>query len=115
VPEGTLIAESLRPGTTLDGLALTVRKIIRHRPGGTTKDQPAVWTNIDFEVSEAEAGRNREPTAASTASPNLSWTGRSEFCYRAITRPLRWPGEQEEPPPYRHVRQPRRRDGRRAG
>jgi hypothetical protein len=53
--EGTLIAESLRPGTTLDGPALTVRKIVRHAPSGITEDQPAIWTNIDFEIADSEA------------------------------------------------------------
>jgi len=50
--EGTLIAESLRTGSTLDGLDLTVRKIARFAPRGTTDDQPAIWTSIDFEVAD---------------------------------------------------------------
>jgi hypothetical protein len=50
--EGTLIAESLRTGSTLDGLSLTVRKIARYAPGGTTDDQPAIWTAIEFEVAD---------------------------------------------------------------
>jgi hypothetical protein len=42
--EGTLIAESLRTGSTLGGLNLVVRKIARYAPGGITEDQPAIWT-----------------------------------------------------------------------
>jgi hypothetical protein len=53
--EGTLIAESLRAGTTLDSVPLTVRKIVRHRPAYTTDDQPPIWTNIEFEVADDDA------------------------------------------------------------
>ena len=53
--EGTLIAESLRVGTTLADLNLTVRKISRYRAGGTTPDQPGIWTALDFEAGESDA------------------------------------------------------------
>lgn len=53
--EGTLIAESLRVGTTLENLTLTVRKISRYQAQGTTADQPDVWTTLDFEADEAAA------------------------------------------------------------
>jgi hypothetical protein len=53
--EGTLIAESLRVGTNLENLELTVRKISRYRAKGTTPDQPGVWTVLDFEAAEAGA------------------------------------------------------------
>jgi hypothetical protein len=53
--EGTLIAESLRVGTVLPDLKLTVRKISRYRAGGTTPDQPEIWTTLDFEAEEAQA------------------------------------------------------------
>jgi len=51
--EGTLIAESLRVGTVLADLRLTVRKISRYRAGGTTPDQPDIWTTLDFEADDA--------------------------------------------------------------
>jgi hypothetical protein len=54
--EGTLIAESLRAGTTLTDLNLTVRKISRYRAGGTAPDQPDIWTALDFEADESDAG-----------------------------------------------------------
>jgi hypothetical protein len=54
--EGTLITESLRTGTSLENLKLTVRKISRYRARGTTPDQPDIWTTLDFEADEAEAG-----------------------------------------------------------
>jgi hypothetical protein len=53
--EGGLIAESLRVGTNLENLMLTVRKISRFRPGDTTADQPDIWTLLEFEADEAEA------------------------------------------------------------
>jgi len=54
--EGVLIAESLRPGTTLDRLPLKVRRIERRTISGTTADQPPIWTNIYFEVADEQAG-----------------------------------------------------------
>lgn len=53
--EGTLITESLRTGSSLDGLNLTVRKIARYAPGDVTEDQPAIWTSIDFELADGAA------------------------------------------------------------
>jgi len=53
--EGTLIAESLRVGTTLADLNLTVRTISRYRAGGARPDQPDIWTTLDFEADEAGA------------------------------------------------------------
>jgi hypothetical protein len=55
VIDGTLIAESLRVGTNLDNLRLTVRKISRYRAPGTTPDQPDIWCVLDFEADEADA------------------------------------------------------------
>jgi hypothetical protein len=67
--EGTLIAESLRSGTTLDGLDLTVRRIVRHTPGGIAEDQPAIWTNIDFEAVDEQAGALADALATMLAEP----------------------------------------------
>src|SRR5215831_5967958 len=53
--EGTLIAESLRVGTVLKDLKLTVHKISRYRARGTTPDQPEIWTTLDFEAEETQA------------------------------------------------------------
>lgn len=54
--EGTLITESLRVGTNLENLNLTVRKISRYRVQGTMPGQPGIWTVLDFEADEAQAG-----------------------------------------------------------
>lgn len=61
--DGALIAESLRVGTTLDNLALTVRKISRYQARGTIPDQPGIWTVLDFESDEAGAGELAEAFA----------------------------------------------------
>jgi hypothetical protein len=53
--EGTVIAESLRPGTSLKNLGLLVRSISRFEAPGTTADQPNTWTAFDFEADEAQA------------------------------------------------------------
>jgi hypothetical protein len=66
---GTLIAESLRVGTNLENLALTVRKISRYRAQGTTPDQPDIWTVLDFEADEAGARELAEAFAGSLGRP----------------------------------------------
>jgi hypothetical protein len=53
--EGTLIMESLRVGTTLEDLTLTVCKISKYRARGTTPAQPDIWTTLEFEADEAQA------------------------------------------------------------
>jgi hypothetical protein len=55
VVEGRLIVESLRIGTNLEDLKLTVCKISRFQAQGTTPDQPDIWTTLDFEADEARA------------------------------------------------------------
>ena len=67
--EGTLIAESLRTGATLDGLKLTVRRIARYAPGGITEDQPRIWTSIDFEVADGDAGALADLLAGALDEP----------------------------------------------
>ena len=41
--EGTLIAESLRPGTNLENLGLAVRAVRRFQVTGVGADQPETW------------------------------------------------------------------------
>lgn len=67
--EGILIAESLRAGATLENLKLTVRGISRFRARGTTRDQPDIWTTLDFEADEAEAGNLTETFSGALDRP----------------------------------------------
>jgi len=48
---GTLIGESLRAGTELEGIPLTVTKVSRVR----ADDEPQLWTLIYFDVTAARA------------------------------------------------------------
>jgi hypothetical protein len=56
VIEGTLIAESLRVGSRLENLNLTVRSIRRSPQGDVPAGQPPIWTLLEFEAAEVEAG-----------------------------------------------------------
>ena len=67
--DGTLIAESLRVGITLDDLRLTVRKVSRFQAGGTTPEQPGVWTVLQFEAAEEGAAELAQAFADVLAGP----------------------------------------------
>ncbi len=53
--KGALIAESLRPGTTLEGIHLVMRKLYRFAPPNVSPEQPPIWTVIEFEATEDQA------------------------------------------------------------
>jgi hypothetical protein len=72
VIEGALIAESLRIGTNLEDLTLTIRKISRLQPQDTTADQPGTWTIFFFEADEAEAD-NLARTFADALDDQPAW------------------------------------------
>ena len=55
--EGAVIAESLRIGARIDGVALTVTTISRAELGDVDAGQPRVWTFIEFEAADGDAGR----------------------------------------------------------
>jgi hypothetical protein len=54
--EGTLIAESIRVGERLDGLRLVTRSFRRSAQGDSSAGQPELWTLIEFEAEEPDAG-----------------------------------------------------------
>ena len=54
---GVLIAESLRVGGLLDGIALTITKISRADLGDVDAGQPLTWTFVDFEAADEDADR----------------------------------------------------------
>jgi hypothetical protein len=60
---GYVLVESMRPGTRLEGLPLTLKKIERYPVRYATPDQPSVWTTVEFEFPEEEAGRLAEALA----------------------------------------------------
>jgi hypothetical protein len=67
--EGTLIAESLRVGTTLEDLNLAVRRISRYQAQGTTDNQPGIWTVLDFDADEGGAAELAQAFADVLAGP----------------------------------------------
>jgi hypothetical protein len=76
VIEGTLIGESLRAGSSVDGLALTVRRIRRGGPAELSAAQraagiPATWTLVDFEVPASEG--ERLAAALAGALDDVGW------------------------------------------
>src|SRR4029077_496465 len=54
---GTLIAESLRAGSVLDGLALQVTKVSRADVGDVAAGQPRTWTFIEFTAGDDQRER----------------------------------------------------------
>jgi hypothetical protein len=48
---GYLIAESIKPGSSLEGIPMTLTKIVRRRQKNASTDQPSIWTTIDFETA----------------------------------------------------------------
>jgi len=67
--EGTLRTESLRVGTTVAGLNLTVRMISRYRARGTTPDQPEIWTTLDSKPTRTARGNWRRCLPGSLTGP----------------------------------------------
>jgi len=60
---GYVLVESMRPGTQLEGLPLSLKKIERYPVHSATPDQPSVWTTVEFDFPEEEAGRLAEALA----------------------------------------------------
>lgn len=57
---GGLIAESLRVGSVVEGVELTVRRVSRADVGDVEAGQPLTWTFLDFEADDADADRLAE-------------------------------------------------------
>src|SRR2546421_2652589 len=69
---GTLLAESIRVGASLEGVGLVISKIWRADGGNVDAGQPRTWTFIEFEVRDDEA----EALAAALSAalePKLGW------------------------------------------
>ena len=71
--EGTLIAESLRVGTNLENLTLTVRKIRRSQQTDIAPGEPEIWTLLDFEADEAGADELAQSFAATLDDQPMAW------------------------------------------
>lgn len=69
---GTLLGESIRPGTALDGIPLTVTKIHRAAAGDADAGQPELWTIIEFRVA-ADRVTELAETLSAILSKNGGW------------------------------------------
>lgn len=72
VVTGVLIAESLRVGSSLDDVRLTVESISRADAGDETIGQPRTWTLITFEAPIESAGKLARALSA-RLEPTLGW------------------------------------------
>src|ERR1017187_8715845 len=90
VIEGTLIAESLRTGTNLENMKLTVRKISRFQAQGAAGGQPGIWTTLRLSL-------------ALLTSPAGMWTSglppRHSWCSQAGPSATRGATRPAEPKP----------------
>jgi hypothetical protein len=48
-----IIAESMKPGSSLEGISMTLTRISRALSGNASADQPRAWTFIEFETMES--------------------------------------------------------------
>ena len=91
--EGTLIAESIRVDAELSGVRLVARKIRRAALGDVSAGQPEVWTVIEFEAEEPDAGAL---AAANEVKPLIStaiayfWGQLDYYYYAALTVAALW-------------------------
>jgi hypothetical protein len=70
--EGTLIAESIRVGAELGGVRLVSRSIRRVTAGDEAAGQPELWTLIEFEADERDAGALAD-ALAKVLEPEGGW------------------------------------------
>jgi len=67
--EGALVAESLRPGVSLDELRLVVQAVHRVTPSDVTLDQPSVWTLLEYQLADADVDHLVAVLAAALDQP----------------------------------------------
>ena len=51
--DGAIILESLRVGTSLEGIPLAVRRLSRYAVTGASTEQPSVWSVLEFEIEDS--------------------------------------------------------------
>jgi hypothetical protein len=80
VIRGTLLAESLRPGTGFDGRGMRVIRCSRYEVSGTAEYQPPVWTAIEFEAPAQNADALASDLADSLLNPGwyVNWNSDTE-------------------------------------
>ena len=112
---GTIIAESLRPGSGLAGIPLAVREIRRYPVHDVPDYQPVVWTAIEFEAADSAAEPLASSLAAILAEPGwyVNYSSASETFIVYHDKIFRHPRERAgRPRGGRGLRPPARRTGR---
>lgn len=66
---GLILAESLRPGTVLQGDGMQIIRWSRYEVTGVPAYQPEVWTAIEFEAPERSAPALADQLAAALLEP----------------------------------------------
>jgi hypothetical protein len=69
---GYIIAESIKPGSSLEGFPMTLTRVSRNVQDNATSDQPRVWTLIEFETTELP-DRLADALAAVLEDTPISW------------------------------------------
>jgi hypothetical protein len=69
VMAGTLIAESLRVGVVIQGIAFATTKLARADVGDVDAGQPRTWTFIEFEIANDDAERLARALEAALQRP----------------------------------------------
>jgi hypothetical protein len=80
VIRGTILAESLKPGTGFDGNGMRVVRWSRYEVTNVAGYQPAIWTAIEFEAPEEASTALAGITADALLSPGwyANWNSESE-------------------------------------
>jgi hypothetical protein len=77
---GTILAESLKLGTMLEGHGMRVIRWSRYEVGDAAAYQPPVWTAIEFEAPERSGIALADQLAACLLSPGwyVNWNSHDE-------------------------------------
>ena len=80
VIRGGIIAESLKPGTVLEGDEMRIIRWSRYDVSDVADYQPPRWTLIEFEAPEASSARLAEKLADGLLEPGwyANWNGDDE-------------------------------------
>lgn len=66
---GAVIAESLKPGTTISGVDLRILRLARFEVPGAAEYQPSTWTMVEFEAPDAVSDPLAQLMADALAGP----------------------------------------------
>jgi hypothetical protein len=93
VIRGAFIAESLRPGTVLEGNGLILVRCSRYEVRDVPAYQPPRWTLVEFEAPESVGDSLAEKLAAALLEPGwyASWNSDTESTVVYPGRVFRYP------------------------